>query len=367
MERLPSRQLRALLTFLEGLSAVSDADAFVSYLFTALPQLIRCHMLSCHEVVPSQRLSRDWRHPREIETPERDAIWVQHMREHPTLMHIMKQRDGQARMVSDFLSQSRYQRLGLYNELFRDLQVEDILTAAVYHGSATTPATIVGLGLYRERRTFSERDRLLLNLLRPHLAQTYARVGAHTRLQAELARANQVLEALEQGVIVLARDGSVRHMTLRARRLLAVYWGATADGTERLPTTLQDWANRQRGLGLLLERDEPPVPAEPFVRERDGTRLVARLLRPDREDHLLVLEEQRTSLSPSVFRPLGLTARESEVLLWVTHGKTDAEIAGILGVSANTVGKHLERIYQKLGVENRTAAAMRALTLIRSR
>ncbi len=80
--------------------------------------------------MPSQRLSRDWRHPREIDTPERDAIWVRHMHEHPTLMHIRTQRDGQARMVSDFLSQSRYQRLGLYHELFRDLQVEDILTVA---------------------------------------------------------------------------------------------------------------------------------------------------------------------------------------------------------------------------------------------
>ena len=73
-------------------------------------------MLSCHEVVPSQRVSRDWRHPAEIETSERDAIWVQHMHEHPTLMHIMKKGDGQARMVSDFLGQSHYHRLGLYNE-----------------------------------------------------------------------------------------------------------------------------------------------------------------------------------------------------------------------------------------------------------
>lgn len=103
------------------------------------------------------------------------------------------------------------------------------------------------------------------------------------------------------------------------------------------------------------------------MRERDGTRLIARLLRSDHEDHLLALEEQQTALSPSVFRPLGLTNRESEVLLWVTHGKTDAEIAGILGVRTNTVGKHLERIYEKLDVVNRTAAAMRALTFIRSR
>ena len=52
-----------------------------------------------------------------------------------------------------------------------------------------------------------------------------------------------------------------------------------------------------------------------------------------------------------------LTSREREVLYWLARGKTNAEIGAILGISAATVGKHLEHIYPKLGVENRTAAA----------
>jgi DNA-binding CsgD family transcriptional regulator len=52
-----------------------------------------------------------------------------------------------------------------------------------------------------------------------------------------------------------------------------------------------------------------------------------------------------------------LTLRESEVLRWLARGKSNAEIGAILGISAATVGKHLEHIYPKLGVENRTAAA----------
>jgi len=52
-----------------------------------------------------------------------------------------------------------------------------------------------------------------------------------------------------------------------------------------------------------------------------------------------------------------LTLREREVLCWLARGKSNAEIAMILGISAATVGKHLEHIYPKLGVENRTAAA----------
>jgi DNA-binding CsgD family transcriptional regulator len=52
-----------------------------------------------------------------------------------------------------------------------------------------------------------------------------------------------------------------------------------------------------------------------------------------------------------------LTLREREVLCWLARAKTNAEIGAILGISSATVGKHLEHIYPKLGVENRTAAA----------
>jgi DNA-binding CsgD family transcriptional regulator len=58
---------------------------------------------------------------------------------------------------------------------------------------------------------------------------------------------------------------------------------------------------------------------------------------------------------------LNLSARESEILALVAAGKTNGEIATILAISARTVQKHLEHIFQKLGVETRTAAAIRAL------
>jgi DNA-binding CsgD family transcriptional regulator len=58
-----------------------------------------------------------------------------------------------------------------------------------------------------------------------------------------------------------------------------------------------------------------------------------------------------------------LTAREEEVLQWLGSGKTDKDIGDILGISPRTVHKHLQRIYEKLGVENRTAAVVRAAHL----
>ncbi len=64
---------------------------------------------------------------------------------------------------------------------------------------------------------------------------------------------------------------------------------------------------------------------------------------------------------PALLEALGLTPREAEVLFWVARGKTNDEIAIVLGVGRTTVKKHLESTFVKLGVENRTAAAAMAL------
>lgn len=70
--------------------------------------------------------------------------------------------------------------------------------------------------------------------------------------------------------------------------------------------------------------------------------------------------------SPEPLSKLGLTPRVAEVLLWVAQGKTNPEIATILGISEQTVKKHLMEILQTLGVETRTAAALRALEVLSS-
>ena len=63
---------------------------------------------------------------------------------------------------------------------------------------------------------------------------------------------------------------------------------------------------------------------------------------------------------------LGLTPRVAETLLWLAQGKTNSEIAIILGNSESTVKKHVLEIFQKLGIETRTAASLRALEVLSS-
>lgn len=61
---------------------------------------------------------------------------------------------------------------------------------------------------------------------------------------------------------------------------------------------------------------------------------------------------------------LGLTPRAAEALLWLAQGKTNADIATILGVTESTVKKHVQEMFEKLGVETRGAAAVRALEVL---
>ena len=63
---------------------------------------------------------------------------------------------------------------------------------------------------------------------------------------------------------------------------------------------------------------------------------------------------------------LHLTAREADVLLWISRGKSNRDISEILGISPRTVNKHLEQIFEKLGVENRASAAARAVRVLAS-
>ncbi|PKO79790.1 MAG: DNA-binding response regulator, partial [Betaproteobacteria bacterium HGW-Betaproteobacteria-13] len=76
--------------------------------------------------------------------------------------------------------------------------------------------------------------------------------------------------------------------------------------------------------------------------------------------------ENDASAIEALIAAFRLTGREAEVLYWVIRGKTNRDIGDILGTSPRTVHKHLEHVFEKLGVETRTAAASMAMAKIRA-
>ncbi|MCB1121055.1 MAG: response regulator [Verrucomicrobiae bacterium] len=145
------------------------------------------------------------------------------------------------------------------------------------------------------------------------------------------------------------------------------------------------------GYGVLQAlRESPQTEAVPFIfltakgEKRDvrsGMNLGADdyLTKPVFTSDLLAAVESRLTrakarIAAVEFKPdfssaapltvLGLTLREAEVLLWVSQGKSNADIATILGMTVHTVKKHLQNIFEKLGVETRNGATLRALEIL---
>jgi ATP/maltotriose-dependent transcriptional regulator MalT len=114
------------------------------------------------------------------------------------------------------------------------------------------------------------------------------------------------------------------------------------------------------------EKNDLPEACLPLRIQRGDKQLVVRLVVEQyTERYLLLLEEQTLSLLKSL-ELLGLSQRETQVLFLVMQGNDNKMIAIQLSVGQSTVRKHLESIYQKLGVQSRTAA-IATLYLINAR
>lgn len=197
--------------------------------------------------------------------------------------------------------------------------------------------------------------------------------------------------------ILIIEDQSDMRQTLATILRMENYAVSTAkDGQEGLTRASQEKPDlvlcdvmmpEMDGHAVLTAfRKDPNIAATPFIfltakgeagDMRAGMNLGADdyLTKPVTATDLLAavaarLERAQQRL-PSAFAPdfasavplqsLGLTPREAEVLLWVAQGKSNPEIAAILGAAENTVKKHMQRIFEKLRVESRTAAMLCAL------
>src|SRR5262249_5132775 len=129
-----------------------------------------------------------------------------------------------------------------------------------------------------------------------------------------------------------------------------------------VPVRLQEWVQvQERARGRT---DTVEIDGQPLSVELEGRRLTVRLVSQP-PDRLLLLDETATRVEPAALVRLGLSSREAEVLAWTAAGMPNPAIAKLLHISPRTVQTHLERVYRKLGVETRTAAARRALEAVR--
>jgi len=279
---------------------------------------------------------------------------------HPLYRYFLQTGNGLAHKTSQVMTKSQFQRYCDGDEFVRQLGTRYQMGLFFAAG----PSVITAILLARSQRDFAERERALVNRLYPHLVQAFRNTASLNRLSRDVDGLIGMLEGPTSSVVVLAGDGRVMRWTDQGRNWIAQYcrtpFPAQAD---RLPDCFADWYRRQ--LALVAQETLSPSPRDPLVVDKAGRQLTVQLI-PDhfRDEHLLLLNEKRGDSSWSALGEYGLTPRESEVLAWVAKGKTNAEVGAILQMSDRTVQKHLEHIYQKLGVETRTTATVRALKVL---
>lgn len=272
MVRLSSGNLQKLQDCIRALYSELDASSFPHHVIRVASQVIPSGVTS-YAAISHQKQKLSYAGQASCRAWEKLDGFVRHMDEHPILNYLhsgllkphrlgediekaVQKRFPSLRQaqhttavrVSDALTDRQFRSLGVYNDFFRKNDVHYQMLISFL----PTRSGYAMISFNRDKKDFSEEERLILNLFAPHIEQAYQNAEAHKKAQQAFARV--------------------------------------------------------------------AGPKQPLT-------------------------------------SCGLTEREADVLYWVAQGKTNAEAAGILNIAPGTVKVHLERIYQKLGVENRTAAA----------
>ncbi|MGH6626569.1 MAG: response regulator [Burkholderiaceae bacterium] len=189
--------------------------------------------------------------------------------------------------------------------------------------------------------------------------EVLARMHVHMQGAREKRQTRNALDAFGYASItVRASDGKLMWQTPLARELLLRYYGVQ---TAQAPEPVVQWLRRH------LQQTERQTEAPRLSIEQGACRLTFGLHQQTGDDDWLIVmrEVSDAAVIEAMSLSFKLTAREAEVLYWVVKGKINRDIGDILGSSPATVKKHLERVFAKLGVETRTAAAAMAMNRIR--
>jgi DNA-binding response OmpR family regulator/DNA-binding CsgD family transcriptional regulator len=201
--------------------------------------------------------------------------------------------------------------------------------------------------------------------------EVLARMSVHMQSARQARQARNALDAFGHATMAVhltydqkadekaaLSGGKAVWQTALARQLMHTYF-AVPPG--QVPEALLDWLREQSALAAV-GREQTPLTIT-----RESKQLIFSLQeRTSDDDWLMVMREvSDAAVVDAVLQAFKLTMREAEVLYWVVKGKTNRDIGDILGSSPATVKKHLEHVFEKLGVETRNAAASLAMKKVR--
>jgi DNA-binding NarL/FixJ family response regulator len=183
------------------------------------------------------------------------------------------------------------------------------------------------------------------------IQEMLARIRVHLANARLTQSARAALDVSGRFLLAVNRAGKIMWATPQAQKLLSDNFSSAGDDELVLPAPLLQWLEQAQTGKAGAKAQTASFPDHPELK-------LHYMGNAGPNEYLLRLAKDTAAGLPAEFSSeLGLTTREGEVLSWLSKGKTNRDIAQILGLSPRTVDKHLEQIYAKLGVENRTAAA----------
>jgi DNA-binding CsgD family transcriptional regulator len=334
-ERLRQANLRNLLDFVAEVEAAAlvDEPALRSLVVATLPRLIAGDgaMLTGFDA-RAHRTVTTATDPRLAALRAREpGLWASCLQHHPTVVAFNAAPAAPPLRFSDAVASRAYRRLPIYAYFFRPFGVEHKVDVRVWPGEHH-----LDVGCWRERRDFDEQDRAVLGALRPYLAVVFRRASGAV-----------VAARLREAFGLTAREADVLALVVRGRsapevaRELVIAVGTARKHIEHIHRKL-GVSNRAQAIARVVQQTATASTAETEPMQE----LLGRL---EVDDAVAVY---------------GLTDRETEVLLLAAGGDTNAQIASKLGVRPETVKKHLDHVYAKVGVagRGRVAARLRALS-----
>ena len=334
---LRERDFRAALDFVGEVHDAQDREEFRSIVLPGYRTLVPALHVSYNEIVDGDRVAAAIVEPA---LPDWAVVaWQEHAGENPLLQRYLRTRDGRALRFSDVLTRKELRGLSLYRDFYAPLEVEHQIAFIL----PSTPRLTIGVALTRSDTDFSERDRQLLELTRPHMIQAYRAAELRERLAATVDGLRVGLDADGTALVLLEADGTVGFASAAATAILAGGEGALVEGVPP-PRPLAEWlAGKARSGSVAV----------------GGRTLLVRRMRSDGR-FVLVLDDPASALPLPALRGLGLTPREAAVLRELALGAPTSIAAANLGMAPRTLAKHLQRVNAKLGVVDRGQAVATA-------
>ena len=333
---LRERDLRAVLELAGEVHAARDLDDFRTTALQSIVRVVPSEVCSYNELDAEARPLFTLTQP-EVPPSAHDA-WARYAGQNPLIVRYARTRDGRPIRWSDVVDLREFRRTEVYRELYRPLGVGHQIAFTL----PSPPQFTIGIALGRARRDFSDDERDILQLARPHLIQAFRQAELRGTLGSLLEVARRGLDAGQVAIVVADASGEVVLATEAARALAAEAGADVLEPGRPLPPML-DGNSRNGSRTVSL-----PLPG--------GDALLVRHARGDHGETALVLARGSRALSVAALRGLGLTRAEAVVLHALARGLSTDAAAAELGISPRTVHKHMQRVNAKLGVRERGQA-----------